>query len=110
MQVAQYKKIEDLVLNGDLYRLNNPLTENLFAEMLVSKNKARAALTVMRPISVPNDKAVRVYPKGLDENKRYLVSESNLTLSGRNLMNVGLIVNFENCDFATKVFNFSETA
>lgn len=108
-QVLQYKKIENLVLEGDLYRLNNPLQENLFAEMLVSKDKTSAALTVMRPISIPNDKAIRVYPKGLDKNKRYFVSESELTLSGKNLMNLGLIVNFENCDFATKVFNFNET-
>lgn len=108
-QVLQYKKIENLVLKGDLYRLNNPLQENLFAEMLVSKDKSCATLTVMRPISIPNDKAIRVYPKGLDKNKRYFVSESKLTLSGKNLMNLGLIVNFENCDFATKVFNFNET-
>lgn len=108
-QVSQYKKIENLVLEGDLYRLNNPLQENLFAEMLVSKDRTRATLTVMRPISIPNDKAIRVYPKGLDKNKRYFVSVSELTLSGKNLMNLGLIVNFENCDFATKVFNFNET-
>lgn len=108
-QVLQYKKIEKLVLEGDLYRLNNPLQENLFAEMLVSKDKTRATLTAMRPISIPNDKAIRIYPKGLDDNKRYFVSESNLTLSGGNLMKLGLIVNFENCDFATKVFNFNET-
>lgn len=85
------------------------MQENLFAEMLVSKDRTRATLTVMRPISIPNDKAIRVYPKGLDKNKRYFVSESELTLSGKNLMNLGLIVNFENCDFATKVFNFNET-
>ena len=98
--------MEDLVLNGDLYRLNNPLEENLFAEMLVAKDKMSASLTIMRPLSIPNDKAIRVYPKGLDENSKYYIDELNLTISGKNLMQLGLLVGFDNCDFASVVYNF----
>lgn len=107
-QIEQYKKMEDLVLNGDLYRLNNPLEENLFAEMLVSKDKTKAKLTVMRPISIPNDKAIRVYARGLDENAKYYMPELNLTVSGKNLINVGLLIRFRNCDFATANYFFEK--
>ena len=107
-QVAQYKQMQALVLNGDLYRLNNPLEENLFAEMLVSKDKNSAHLTVMRPICIPNDRAIRVYPRGLDEDKKYDIPELNLTLSGRNLMQLGLLVDLKNCDFATAVYRFEK--
>ncbi len=105
-QIKQYKQMEDLVLNGDLYRLNNPLEENLFAEMLVAKDKTSASLTIMRPLSIPNDKAIRVYPKGLDENAKYHIDELDLTTSGKNLIQLGLLVEFNNCDFATIVYNF----
>ena len=103
-QVEEYKQMEELVLNGDLYRLNNPLEENLFAELLISKDKEYAKLTVMKPLSIPNDKAIRVYPKGIIEEKNYFIPELNLSVSGRNLMNLGLIITFANGDFFTKVY------
>ncbi len=107
-QVAEYKQMENLVLNGELYRLNYPLTENMFAEMLVSKDKTQAKLTMMRPINIANGKVQRVYPRGLAEEKQYFVPERNLHLSGRNLMQLGLIVPFENGDFSTVTYTFKE--
>jgi alpha-galactosidase len=106
MQVAKYKQAQDLVLNGDLYRLNNPLEENLFAELLVSKDKTKAFLTVMRPICIPNHKTIRVYPKGLNEFTRYYVPELNLEWSGRNWMSLGVIVDLPSSDFESFTFNF----
>ena len=106
MQVAKYKQAQDLVLNGDVYRLNNPLEENLFAELLVSKDKTKAFLTVMRPICIPNHKTIRVYPKGLDEFTRYYVPELNLEWSGRNWMRLGVIVDLPSSDFESFTCNF----
>jgi alpha-galactosidase len=108
MQVAKYKEMEELVLNGDLYRLNNPLEENLFAEMLVSKDKAKASITVMRPLCRPNGECIRVYPKGLDEKALYYVKEMDLTKTGGTLMNVGLIVGFPSGDFQTRTFTLKK--
>ena len=96
--------MEDLVLNGDLYRLNNPLEENLLTEMLVAKDKSMAHITVMRPLCRPNSECIRIYPKGLDENAVYSVSEANVTKTGATLMNVGLIVGFPSGDFQTRTF------
>ena len=107
-QVEKYKGMEDLVLNGDLYRLNNPLEENLFAEMLVSKDKTEAHITIMRPLCRPNGECIRIYPKGLDENTIYSVAEANVTKTGATLMNVGLIVGFPSGDFQTRTFTLKK--
>ncbi len=98
-QIQAYKQTEELVLHGDLYRLNDPTNENLFAEMLVSKDKAQAYLVVMRPTFFPNDRALRVYPKGLDENTEYRIAELNLTARGDVLMRAGLIVDLPFGDY-----------
>jgi alpha-galactosidase len=105
-QVDAYKDMQDLVIHGDLYRLNNPLEENLFAEIIVSKDKTRAHLTLMRPISIPNGEGIRVYPKGLDESKTYFIPELNLTLSGATIMRLGLLVGVRAADFVTKTYRF----
>ena len=105
-QIARYKEIETLVLSGDLYRLNNPLEENLFAEMLVSKDKKFAVLTMMKPIYLPNDKACRVYPDGLDENEAYEIPELDLRLRGDVIMRCGLLIGGLWGDFSTRTLTF----
>ena len=107
-QVDKYRLNERLIIDGDLYRLNNPLEENLFAVMVVSKDKRVAKLTAMRPISIPNGVETRIYAQGLDENANYHIKELDLTLSGRNLINFGLLVKFTNNDFATIDYTFEK--
>ena len=107
-QVEKYKKIEDLVLYGDLYRLNSPFEENLFAEMLVAKDKSKAHITVMVPINVPNGKCIRIYPKGLDENAMYNVPELNLTKTGSAFMRLGIIVEKVPGDFTTATYTLNK--
>lgn len=106
-QIADYKNSEDLILNGDLYRLNNPLEENLFAEMVVSKDKTEALLTMMRPISIPNDKVCRIYPRGLREETSYFIPELQKTVRGDVLMYAGIVVEGLWGDFECKTFTFS---
>ncbi len=101
---ALYRQRENLLLRGDLYRLNDPAAGNLFAELLVSKDKKEALLVLMRPLCVANGTAVRVYPRGLDENRLYSVN--GLTKSGATLMYAGLLLNFEQGDFKTKSIYF----
>ncbi len=107
-QIADYKKIQPLVLYGDLYRLNNPLDENLFAEMLVSKDKKQAHLTCMRPLCIPNGECVRVYPKGLNETAQYYVPELDITRSGSTWMALGIILKGVWGDFQTRTYTFEE--
>ena len=41
-QIANYKRIDGLVLNGDLFRLANPFETDYFCEMIVAKDKTEA--------------------------------------------------------------------
>jgi alpha-galactosidase len=84
------------------------LEENLFAEMVVSKDKAKASITVMCPLCRPNSECIRIYPKGLDEKATYFVKEMNLTKTGGTLMNVGLIIWLPLGDFQTRTFTLKK--
>ncbi len=90
-QIANYKKIDDLILKGDLYRLSNPFETNHFCEMIVSKDKNKAYVVgeCFREYPFDNDEILKL--KGLDENKVYKIEELNITASGKALMNVGIM-------------------
>ena len=103
-QIAAYKDMQDLVLNGDLYRLHDPLDSNLFAFELVSKDGDRAHITVMRTLCLPNDKCLRLFPRGLDENATYFIPETGVEKAGSTLMYYGLIVNIPFGDFTTATY------
>lgn len=107
-QIEAYKKMERLVLEGDLYRLANPYTSNYFAFMIVSKDKSQAHLTCYRSLKHCNSAPYRVVMQGLDEGKQYYIPELGLILHGSVLMSVGAPVSFGKCDFDTKVLHFEE--
>ncbi len=107
-QVKEYKAMEDLVLEGDLYRVENPHTGNHFAFMLVSKDKSHGMLTVYRRIFKANEAVYRIKAMGLDKKKKYYVPELGIILGGDTLMSVGLAPDFGPGDFSTVVYHFEE--
>lgn len=107
-QVAAYREIEDLVLEGDLYRLSSTASSNFFAEELVAKDCSRALITAMRAISVANDEIRTVYPRGLDDDALYHIRELDINLHGRTLMNAGLKLRFPAEDYATAVWHIEK--
>ncbi|MBO5022778.1 MAG: alpha-galactosidase [Clostridia bacterium] len=119
-QVADYKEMQDLVLEGDLYRLENTFESNYFAQMIVSKDKSRAHITVMRALCRPNDEHKRIYPRGLAKNAIYEVINEEyglkMRLSGATIMNVGLVINLKTADgrmpgdFKTFIFKLKKFA
>ncbi len=101
-QIVDYKENdEDLVLNGDLYRLANPFESNFFAFQLVSKDKKQSTMTLYRRTNICNDYPLRMRLEGLDPKTMYHISELDLTLSGEILMTVGIIIKFRGGDFLT---------
>lgn len=107
-QVAEYLASEDLILDGDLYRIADPFDSGYFGFHVVAKDKSRSVLTLYRRLNPVNGEAVRFKPAGLSEAKRYYVRELGLILSGVTLMNVGLVPRFPTCDFASCKFHFEE--
>lgn len=84
-QIANYKKIDELILKGDLFRLSDPFYGD-FCEMIVSKDK-RKAYFVYATRNERSKNVIRL--KGLDASKLYTVND-NMTFSGHALMCVGL--------------------
>ncbi len=101
--ISAYRKREQLILNGDIYRLSYPEGDKLFAEQIVSSDKNESYIVMMRPLCLANAKAYRIYPRGLDNEKLYMSEElDGLTLRGSTIMNVGLLIDFGQGDFKTK--------
>lgn len=109
-QVEEYRAMESLVLEGDLYRTENPFDSNYFGFMLVSKDKSRGELTVYRRLGgvLYVNPVKRFKAPGLAPDKKYLVKELGLVLGGDTLANVGLAPFFPEGDFHTLKFHFEE--
>lgn len=105
-QVEAYRRDEALVLEGDLYRLCAPIKDsNLFAVMLVAKDKCRAKLTAMRYYERLGE-ATRLYPKGLAKDAVYGVPELGKTMSGDRWMAEGILPTFPEGDNQTLTYHF----
>lgn len=89
-QIANYKRIESLVLRGDLYRLSSPFESNYFVEMLVSKDRANAYVVGECLRKEPVEHPVFVKLNGLDESAVYLIEELGSSASGHVLGSKGL--------------------
>ena len=107
-QVKEYLANEDLILDGDLYRIADPHRSGYFGFHVVAKDKSRSVLTLYRRLNPVNGDVIRFKATGLDESKRYYVRELGLILSGATLTHVGLVPKFPVCDFATYKFHFEE--
>lgn len=104
----QFRQDEPLILEGDLYRGDNPTEGNYFSETIVSKDKSSAMLITYQRLNLINTVIHRVKPQGLDSNKKYYCKELNLILSGSTLMNVGIALKYRAEDFTVKAFHFEE--
>jgi len=91
-QVADYRRMEDLVLTGDLFRLCNPYTTPYFAVELTDRAGKRAHLTFMRLLREFNCDGLRLPLRGLDPDARYRIEETGEILHGSTLMRVGLVM------------------
>ena len=89
-QIANYKRIDGLVLNGDLFRLANPFETDYFCEMIVAKDKTEAYVVGERFRGDPCDHDRLLKLNGLDENKTYTIKELCVTASGKALMSAGV--------------------
>jgi alpha-galactosidase len=107
-EVDEYKSISDLILNGDLYRVDNPYDTNRFTVCIISKDKSFGEMIAYRRIGSVNNAVVRVKAAGLDPDKKYFVPELDRTLSGSTLMNVGWTPKYPRGDFMCVKYHFIE--
>lgn len=98
-QVEMYHKYNDLVREGDYYRIASYSRNKSFdCWEVVSEDKTQALVTFVQVLNRPNFKSRRILLKGLDANKRYTVSFVNgeniedKSYSGDTLMKAGLMI------------------
>lgn len=105
---AAYRRDENLIQKGDLYRLKSPFDGNSFAEIVVAKDKSRAVAIVEFGLCNevgPFEDIIRL--DGLDENAKYLIEETGETYFGSTLVNAGLSVPRTFGDFISFVYHFT---
>ena len=107
-QIEEYRQIESLILEGDLYRTEDPHSSNYFGFMVVSKDKSEAVLTAYRRLGSVNNEVKYLKVSGLDENKTYAVTGYDAVFKGSTIMNVGLPASFRKGDFTTLRYLFKE--
>ena len=107
-QTAAYRRDQELILRGDLYRIDDPERGNFFSAAVVAKDKSRGLLVTYRRLNPCNGNPHRLRMRGLDPARRYRIPELELTLSGATLMEVGLIPRYEWRDFAALKLHFEE--
>lgn len=103
--VANWKRLQPAIMDGDQYRLVSPYETNHMAVNYVSKDQKKAVLFAYDVYPRFQEKLINVKLQGLDPNKTYKVKEINLmpgvdsalksngqTYSGDYLMKVGIEV------------------
>lgn len=108
-QVAMYHKYNDLVREGDYYRIAS-YAENHYFDCygVVSKDKKEALYTYVQVLNRPNYHSRRIYLKGLAAEKYYAIEGEEGTWSGEQLMNAGLLVQSPFGDFKGKLIHLTE--
>lgn len=107
-QIEDFKKYNELVRCGDLYRIGNIFADNTWdALMFIAKDKSEALLEYFQILARPNSRSVRIKLKGLDpEAYYYEEKEPDKILSGAALMNCGINIGGLWGDFRSRIMHF----
>ncbi|MFN8255864.1 MAG: alpha-galactosidase [Bacteroidales bacterium] len=81
--IKNYKRLSQVIWNGDLYRLVSPYQENRAVLMYVSDDKSKAVLFSYTLNTRFGERFTNVKLSGLDETKNYKILETNL-MPGQN--------------------------
>ena len=116
-QVALYHKYNDLIREGDYYRIASAAENHLYdCWQVVSKDKRESLVTWIQVMCGPSRQSLLVRLKGLDEGAVYRVEEvggakeategrTKTVLSGNCLMYAGLRVPDRKGDFVGQMFH-----
>lgn len=105
-QVAMYHKYNDLVRNGDYYRVASyAFNKEYDCYGVVAKDKSEALFTFVQVLNRPNYHSRRIKLKGLDPNRIYTIEETGEKLHGDTLMNAGINVANPWGDFGSKLIH-----
>lgn len=91
-QLAQYREYQELIREGDYYRLSNPFQDNFAAWMVVSDDRSKALVSVIRLTAEANPSAAYVTLKGMEEDAFYREKTTGKVYPGAALMEAGILL------------------
>lgn len=108
-QIAMYHKYNDLVREGDYYRIANYSDNHYFdCYGVVKKDKTEALYTFVQVLNRVNYHSRRIYLKGLDANKKYMIEGEDAVYTGDVLMKAGYFVQNLWGDFKSRLIHVIE--
>ncbi|MFU0828669.1 MAG: Alpha-galactosidase [Lachnoclostridium sp.] len=110
-QVALYHKYNDLIREGDYYRIASYQENHQYdCWSVVSKDKKEALVTFIQVSARPNFRMRRIYLKGLKEDALYRVEGMDEKLTGGALMYAGINIPNMWGDYQGKLIHITEEA
>ena len=91
-QLVQYREYQELIREGDYYRLSNPFQDNFAAWMVVSDDRSKALVSVIRLTAEANPPAAYVTLKGMEEDAFYREKTTGKVYPGAALMEAGILL------------------
>ena len=99
-QIAMYHKYNDLIREGDYYRIANYSVNHLYDCIeVVSKDKKEALVIFIQVLAVANHKSKRIRLKGLNDCFMYKIEGDDKEYGGDVLMHAGINIKREFGDF-----------
>ena len=99
-QIERYRRDEEFVLQGDLYRLNCGKERALWAVAQVLPGKKKARISGLFGLIEANMPQKRLKIDGLDDELFYKIEETGAIVSGKALRTVGILLNLPGEDFS----------
>lgn len=106
--LATYRRHQELIREGDYYRLSDPFQEEVAAWMSVAKDQSQALVSVVRLSAEGNPFGTYVKLKGLDAESFYLEETTGHVYSGMTLMQAGLLLPMAAAEYDAYQFSFKK--
>ncbi len=105
-QIRRYHRHRALIQSGDYYRLSSLFGGcQLDAQMVVSKDKSEALVTLVWALNAPNQRRTPLCLQGLEPGAVYEDQETGRRWPGEVLLRAGLPAEGPKCDFEAKLIH-----
>lgn len=107
-QIKMYHKYNDLVREGEYYRIASySVNKEYDCYMVVSEDQREALVTFVQVLNRPNWKSRRIKLKGLSAELDYAVEGEGEVYAGDTLMNAGILIENPWGDFKGKLIHLT---
>ncbi|MBH1939932.1 alpha-galactosidase [Mobilitalea sibirica] len=107
-QVEMYHKYNDLVREGDYYRIASFKSNHYYdCYEVVSKDKKEAIVTFVQVLTRASYPMPSILLQGLDPDTKYRIDASDMAVSGDVLMYMGFPIEMERGDYQARIYHLT---